>query len=171
MNQAATLALFGILSVLPSFAQANQTDSQTLQAILTEVRAIHNEARLGQTTQLLLAELQIQQTAVDRAIQRRDDLRSKLSQTQANQKELVERLARFQGVDVEATTDPEKKKDDVAYRDSVKSELEIVNSQARDVSNDLQEAENSLGREQSTLDNIQAQLSDVVKKLQPASGR
>ncbi len=165
MNQVATLALFGVLGVLPSFAQANQTDSQTLQAILTEVRAIHNEVRLSQTTQLLLTELGIQQTAANRATQRRDDLRAKLSQVQANQKELVERLARFQEI-FEAATDPENKKDGAANRDGIKSELEIVNSQARDVSNDLQEAESSLRREQSTLNNIQGQLGDVVKKLQ-----
>ena len=77
-----------------------------MQSILTEVRAIHNDVRLSQTSQLLLAELGLEQTAVNRALQRRDDFRAKLSQAQAGEKEVNEKLARFDGnSDMGATAD------------------------------------------------------------------
>ena len=168
MNQIALIALLGSLSVLPSYAQTNQTDSQTLQAILAEVRAIHNEVRLSQTTQLLLTELEIQQTAVSRATQRRDDFRSKVLEIQAHEKEVAGRLDHFHP---EAETNPAEKKEVGDMQESLKNELEGLKSQELQRSNDLQEAEISLRREQGTLDNIQAELNDVVKKLQPVSSR
>jgi chromosome segregation ATPase len=168
MNRVATLAFFGMLSALPGFAQTNQTDSQTLQAILTEVRAIHNDVRLSQTTQLLLTELEIQQTAVNRTTQRRDDFRSKVLEIQAHEKEVAERLDRFHP---EAEPNPALKKEVADMQESLKNELEGLKSQELQRSNDLQDAESSLRREQATLDNIQAQLNDVVKKLQPVSSQ
>jgi chromosome segregation ATPase len=168
MKRVAIFALFGVLSVLPGFAQTNQTDSQTLQAILTEVRAIHNEVRLSQTTELLLTELGIQQTAVNRATQRRDDFRSKVMEIQAHKKGVAGRLDHFHP---EAETSPAEKKEVADMQESLKNELEGLKSQELQRSNDLQEAETSLRREQGTLDDIQAQLSDVVKKLQPVSSR
>ena len=171
MNQVATFALLGImLSAAPGFAQTSQTDSQTLQAILTEVRAIHNDVRLSQTTQLLLTELEIQQTTVNRATQRRDDFRSRLSEVQASQKEVVEKLARFQESSDPGTT-PVEKKDFADFKQELEHSLEGLKSQELQRSNDLQEAESSLRKEQATLDNIQVQLNDVVKKLQPVSSQ
>ena len=63
MKHAATFVLLGIIGVLPGFGQATaQADSQTLQAILVEIRGLHNDVRLSETTQILLTELEMQQT-------------------------------------------------------------------------------------------------------------
>jgi chromosome segregation ATPase len=167
LNQAGAFAILGILGAVPTFAQANPADSPTLQAILTEVRAIHNEVRLSQTTQLLLTELEIQQTAVDRAIQRRDDLRSKVRQIQIDQKDVSGRLANFPENFSEATA--QETKDAADMRESLRGSLEGLKAQELDRQNDLQDAESALRRQQATLDGIEAQLSDVVRKLQPAS--
>jgi hypothetical protein len=170
MNRLATFALLGVLSVLPSSAQVNQADSQTLQAILTEVRAVHNELRLSQTSQLLLTELGIQQTAVSRDILRRDDLRSKLSQVQASQRDVAHRLAPIQE-NPEWGATPAEKKDLADLKQELEHSLASLKSQELERSSDLQDAENSLRREQVTLDNIQSQLNDIVKKLEPVSSQ
>jgi hypothetical protein len=165
-----TFALFGVLSVVPGFAQTNQTDSQTLRDILTEMRAIHNEVRLSETTQILLTELGIQQTAVNRATERRDELRTRVSQTQVNQRELALRLTRAQE-SADAATTPEGKKNFADMQENLKSSIASLKRQELEYTNTLQEAESSLRKEQLTLDDIQGQLNDVVKKLQPATSR
>jgi uncharacterized phage infection (PIP) family protein YhgE len=166
MNQVAAFALLGILSVLPSFGQASQADSQTLQAILAELRGIHNEVRLSETTHILLAELQIQQTAVDRAIQRRDDLRTKLSQVQGNQKNIAAQLAQLEETS-STTMDAAQKKRLAEIQESLKSSLANLKSEEPERSNELQEAESSLRKQQDALDSIQGRLDEVMKKLQP----
>ena len=66
-----------VLAVLGCGVGLGQTqDSETLQAILTEMRGMHNDVRLSQTTQILLAEMLMQRGVVDKAMQKRDDLRT-----------------------------------------------------------------------------------------------
>lgn len=72
----------------PVFAQSSSTDSQTLQALLAEVRQLHHD--LQSTTiavhraQILLYHLQGQEAIVARASQRLDDARARLAETQNN---------------------------------------------------------------------------------------
>lgn len=170
MRYVATLVLLGILSVLPCGGQAIQTDSQTLQAILVEMRGLHNDVRLSETTQILLTELSIQQTAVNRASQRRDTLKSDVAQIQAQQKNIALELAQFEEKD-RGTIDPAQKKQLTQMQEQRKSYLAIMKTQDQDRANDLQEAESALRKEQDSLAAIQDQLNDVVKKLQPVAGR
>ena len=53
----AGVALLFIGVTSPSFAQTAHSDSQTLDAILAELREIHHELRSTQAMQTLLAEL------------------------------------------------------------------------------------------------------------------
>ena len=160
MKYMLTFALLGILSAAPAPGQTTQTDSQTLQAILTEMRAIHNDVRLSQTTQILLAELQMQQNATNRATERRDDVRTKLTA----------QLTQFQA-GADATIDATRKQQFTDMQANLKIALTNLKSQEQDRSSELQDAETALRKEQQTLAGIQAQLDDVVKKLQPASSQ
>src|SRR5438445_5000396 len=69
-----------------TFAQTTSSDSQTLQALLTEVRQLHQDFQVSlmrmQSAQVLLSRLQIQQVAASRASQHLDDARSKLAEVQ-----------------------------------------------------------------------------------------
>src|SRR5437879_7119604 len=69
-----------------TFAQTTSSDSQTLQALLTEIRQLRQDLQVSmtrmQSAQLLLSRLQIQQVAVSRASQHLDDARSKLAEVQ-----------------------------------------------------------------------------------------
>ena len=168
MKYAAAFALLVIFNVVPGFGQANPPDSQTLKEILTEIRGLHNDVRLSQTTQILLTELEVQQTAVNRAMQKRDDLKSRASQLQANQQNLAAQLAQFQQR-TDATLDPVQKKQFVQMQEQFTNQLANMKRQDVDIANDLAQAESALRKEQDTLENIQGQLDDVVRKLQPVS--
>jgi hypothetical protein len=169
MKHAATFALLAVFSVLPGIGQTpTQTDSQTLEAILVEMRGLHNDVRLSQTTQILLTELEVQQTQVNRAMQKRDDAKTKVTQLQENQKNIAAQLARFDD-NASATTDPQQKQQFTQMQDQLKLQMTMLKSQEQDRANDLQDAETALRREQDTLAGIQDQLNAVVKKLQPVA--
>ena len=170
MKQIATFALLGVLSVLPSLGQENQTDSQTLRAILVEMRGLHNDVRLSETTQILLAELEIQQTSVNRAMQRRDNIKSTVAQVQAQQKNIATQLAQFEERD-KTSIDPTQKGQLTQMQDQLKSSLAAMKAQDQDRANDLLDAESALRKEQDSLAAIRDQLNDVVKKLQPVTSR
>jgi len=166
MRQIATLALLGIFSVLPCFAQGAQTDAQTLQSILVELRAIHDDVRLSQASQILLAEMQVAQAAVEKATQRRDDIKMKVSNAQNLQKSFASQLARIDE-SAGATIDETQKKRIADNQEQLKAMIanQQIEEQAR--TNDLTDADNALRKAQETLTNIQGQLNDVMKKLQP----
>ena len=94
-----TLTLFGISAA--SFSQVGSSDPQTLQAILTEVRALrqdlHTSLARVQSSQMLLYRLQRQPTVVGRASDPLDDARSKLSGIQAHQRAATAGLKRLEG--------------------------------------------------------------------------
>src|SRR5260370_8216805 len=80
-----TLVVFGIPAT--AFGQAAASDSQTLQALLTEVRELRQDLRTSlarvQSGQILLSRLQAQQVAVARASERLEEARSALAGVQA----------------------------------------------------------------------------------------
>jgi chromosome segregation ATPase len=165
MNRIAALTLLATLSVLP--ARAQSADASTLQAILTELRSMHNDVRLSQTTQILLTELQMQQGAVTRASQKRDDVRARLNQAQAQQKNMASQIERMEEQDTSGAMTDSQKKQAADTEDRLKSMLPQLKAQEQQDANDLQDAENQLSKEQTALDNIQGQLNDIMKKLQP----
>jgi hypothetical protein len=84
------LVLGFLVTSSAAFGQTSPTDSQTLQALLAELRQLRQELRTttmaAQRVQILLYRLQIQEAAVARAQRRVDEARSALSQTQAEVK-------------------------------------------------------------------------------------
>jgi valyl-tRNA synthetase len=174
MKQAAAVAVLTFLtffSGLPGLGQAAEpTEAQTLQAILAEMRSMHNDVRLSQTTQILLAELEMQQSAVTRAMQKRDEAKAKVSQMQASEKNMAAQVARFDDTS-NTTMDPAQKKQMTPMIENFRSSLPGVKAQEQDAANDLQEAEAALRKEQDTLAGIQDQLDAVVKKLQPVANQ
>ena len=170
MVRAAALLVVAVSSITPSFAQVSTSDSQTLQQILTELRGMHNDVRLGQTTQILLTELVVQRNAVERATQRRDDLRTKLTQVQSSEKNMALQQAQFED-QVSKTIDPVQLKRFGDTLNQIKAQLISQVQQERDWTTDLAGAESTLAKEQSTLQGIQDQLSGVIRKLQPAAAQ
>jgi cysteinyl-tRNA synthetase len=170
MRKATAVAFFAILSAVPGLAQAGQTDSQTLQAILAELRGMHNDVRLSATSQILLTELQLQQTAVDKAAQRRDELQNQVTQLEANQKNMATQLANLEA-NPATTTDSPQARQIQQMKDNIKAQSAAQKTQEDLRTNDLLDAEGSLRKAQDTLADIQDQLNTIVKKLQPAAGQ
>jgi hypothetical protein len=168
MNRIAALALLATLGTLPLLGQTSQSDSQTLQQILVELRSMHNDVRLSSTTPILLAEYQVQQGFVARAAQRRDDLRSKLTEIKSKVNEVDTQIAKTEE-DALTTLNPTEKKQLTDMAENLKSlALAPMKKQELDTTNDLQDADTALAKEQNTLTGIKDQLDIIVKKLQPA---
>jgi hypothetical protein len=89
----ASLAVLWIAVVIPTFGQASQLDSQTPQQILIEIKALHDELKTTEASQILLSELAVQ-GVVNRATQRVDEARSKILEVQAEQRHIAGELAR-----------------------------------------------------------------------------
>ena len=170
MKHFAALALLATFSILPCFAQDSQTDTQTLQSILVELRAIHDDVRLSQASQILLAELQIAQAAVEKATERRDNMKMRVTQAQSNQKNLSTQLAQM-GERASTLLDETQKKRIADTQDNLKSMLAAQQAEEQSGTNELADAENALRKKQDALNNVQSQLNDVMSKLQPVSGK
>lgn len=154
---------------VPGFTQTSQSDSQNLKDILSEVRGIHNDGRLSETTSILLAEWQLQQTTVNGALQRTDNLSKEVAQIQAEEKSTEAQVDRLEGASSTLTLAPAQKKELADNAAHFKSELAALKVKEEPLTNNLQKAEFRLRNEQSTLDSIQAQLNEMVKKLQPVA--
>src|SRR5947199_9906508 len=88
MNRTCLLILGLLLIATPVLGQSASTDSQTLQALLSEVRQLRHDLQTttlaAQRAQILLYRLQGQEAIVARASQRLDDARAKLAEIQSN---------------------------------------------------------------------------------------
>ena len=166
MKQISALVLLGILCTLPGSGQAPQTDSQTLQAILVEMRGIHNDVRLGQTTQILLTEMEVQRGVVDKAVEKRDAQRNRVSQLQLNEKNFAVQIEQ-DDENLKTTLDPVLQKRLADQQQNLKQNMANFKTQEQDAASALQDSESTLRKEQETLQGIQDQLNEVVKKLQP----
>ena len=166
MKQISALVLLGILCTLPGSGQAPQTDSQTLQAILVEMRGIHNDVRLGQTTQILLTEMEVQRGVVDKAVEKRDGQRNRVSQLQLNEKNFAVQIEQ-DDENLKTTLDPVLQKRLADQQQNLKQNMANFKTQEQDAASALQDSESTLRKEQETLRGIQDQLNEVVKKLQP----
>ena len=166
MKQISALVLLGILCTLPGSGQAPQTDSQTLQAILVEMRGIHNDVRLGQTTQILLTEMEVQRGVVDKAVEKRYGQRNRVSQLQLNEKNFAVQIEQ-DDENLKTTLDPVLQKRLADQQQNLKQNMANFKTQEQDAASALQDSESTLRKEQETLSGIQDQLNEVVKKLQP----
>ena len=155
------LLVMGLLAS-PGLSQTSKPDSQTQELILDELRAIHRDLRASTTLQLLLAELQVTQTSLDRATQRRDILKTQVTQLQADKTSAQAEVARFER-GMEKVSNPDQQF--VDRLEELKDGLRKVKAQEAAASEQLQNAESQLRTAQAEQENVQGQLSDSVKKL------
>jgi len=167
MKQAFLLMFLAVAIPTATFGQTASSDSQALQALLTEVRALRQDLRISlariQSGQILLSRLQTQQAAVTRASERLSDARSKLAEAENHQKDVRNNLKRFE----ETLNDEQSPAQQKELRDVInhlKSELEdsidVQQRQATEI-----EAEHQLGAEQDKLNALEAELDELVRKL------
>ncbi len=153
---------------VPAVSQSSSSYPQTLQAILTEVRAFRQDLRVSlarvQNIQILLTRFQIQQGVVSRASERLDDARSRLSETQIHQRDVVAESKRLED-ELSAEENPQQQKllqDRISH---TKSEMEVTaNMEHQRQAAEIQ-TEQQLLDEQDKLNALEAQLDELIRKM------
>lgn len=160
------LIVFGIPAL--SFGQAASSDSQTLQALLTEIRELRQDLRISlarvQATQMLLSRLQIQQAAVTRASEQLLDARSKLADVQAQQNHVALDIKHLED-SLSAEENPTQQKE---LRDRItqsQSELEELTAVQQQFQATEIGAEQQLRSEQDKFAMLEGRLDELVRKL------
>jgi hypothetical protein len=168
-------SFLAVLLVAPAaFGQTSSTDSQTLQALLSEVRQLRQEletySATAQRTQILFFRLQNQQAATTRASERVDDARTKLTETQTARKKM-EIEAKGVHDKLESNENAPERKDLEAMETYYKRRLEELAEEEQQRQTKQIEAEDQLRIEQAKLSDLQARLDDLDKALQKSSPR
>jgi chromosome segregation ATPase len=149
-------------------AQVNRSDSETLQAILSELRQIrselHNQQAQNQTLQVLLFEMQTYQTAINRATQRTDDARSKLSEAREEERHFSIEISRGEDSLREVQDQADKKRMEADIESSKRS-LASFKTMEQDLIAVLQQAEAQLQKAQDAFDTVQNELGQLLKGL------
>ena len=152
-----------------AFGQAASSDTQTLQALLSEVRALRQDLRVSlnrtQGNQILLARLQLQEGAVTRASDHLNDARQKLLETRVRQRELSSELKRTEEA-LNTAANPADNPQDLQDRiKHIKSDLEIAGNTAQQQQTIETQAEQQLRDEQDKLSAIEGQLDELIRTI------
>ena len=151
--------------------QSASPSEQTLQAMLSELRAIHADLRAEsartKSMELLLAELQLQSATMTRAAERVDAARSKTSDVQEGIRRTAADITNDEEARDAATNDAERNKL-AGDLDRLKSGLSNLKKLEQDRLSNEQEAEASLQKAQDAYDTIEDQLGTMAKTLRTA---
>ena len=164
------LSVIALLGTWGGYAvgQAAPSETQTLQALLNEVRALRQDVRVSlnraQTMQILLARFQMQEGVVTRASDRLNEARQKLSDTRMGQKEknlqvkqLEDALDTAQNAQQQATLQERMK--------HTKSDLEITAGLVQQRQAEEMQAQQQLRDEQDKLGAIESQLDELIRTM------
>ncbi len=163
----AVAALLFIALTSPSLAQTAHSDSQTLDAILAELKEIHRELRSTRAMKTLLAELGTKQSVVNQAVERVDRERSGLIQIQSDQKRILSELDRAQDK-VDQFSDPTEQKRLTEEVERLKTNISAFRIQEQARQSAVDEAQQRLRDSQDALQEVQEQLDAMTKKLTQA---
>ena len=176
MNPRSSLLALGcVLFATTCFGQSAPGDSQTLQALLSEVRQLRQELRTttiaAQRSQILIYRLQGREASVARASQRLDEAREKLARIQDARKHLAADVKQTEDF-VNNTDNPAAQRKALENRLSeFKTRLESSESdKQKDQSQEI-DAEQQLRAEETKLSDLRDQLDRLDKTLENAGRR
>lgn len=148
-------------------------ETQTLQALLSEVRALRQDLRASlsrtQNMQILLARFQIQEGVTTRAADRLNEARQKLLDTETHQKELALEQKRLE--DSPPATDPQQQSDLLDRLNHVKSDLEVTGHVAQQHQAAETQAEQQMRDEQDKLNALENQLDELIGSTSNSNGK
>lgn len=176
MRRASFFVLIVGLLLIPATALGQSgsassfSDSQTLQALLQEVRHLRQDVRtvtvVSERSQILLARLQAQETAVEGAQKELDNARSQVDQAQKHQNGLENQLQYYKDQDTEERTP------DSAQRQKLETLIPRYKSSVDEAGAETQKAETAemqakdkLQIERSKLDTLQDELDRLDQSL------
>jgi len=133
MNRSSLVVLGHLLFSAACFGQTTPGDSQTLQALLSEVRQLRQDLQTttiaGQRAQILIYRLQGQEAAVAHASQRLDDARAKLAGTQSERKRLAAEVKQQEDFISNTENPPAQRKEVEAVLPQRKTRLEWLENE------------------------------------------
>ena len=163
------LALSLLFFPAAAFCQSSPTDSQTLQALLAEVRQLRKDLQTttaaAQRVQILLYRLQAQEANVARASRRADEAKTRLAASQNEHRVMTAELKRNEDAlndSAIAPTDHKQAEDSVSR---IKTRLEQIEIEEQQRQTAEIEAENELQTERLKLTDLQDQLDRLQKTL------
>jgi hypothetical protein len=152
------------------FAQPEQDDSQTIRAILSEVRQLRQELQVTgvavQRTQILLYRLQWQEAFVARTSQHLDEVRETLAGTQSERKHLAEEIKEHELFIANSENPATQRKVFEGRLPEDKARLESSESTERQQLATEQEVERQLRAEEEKLDDFRNQLDRFDHELE-----
>lgn len=160
-------SLFLLVNVVCA-AQSQHSEAETLQQILTELRAIHEALRVSASTQLLVAESQMQQGIVSNAMQDVDNAQLKINGIHQDQKQIASEIESAQKK-LDEVTNADEKNAISADIEARKSHLAGLKSAERDWNSTLLDMSQRLKSAQDKLEEIDVELNATISHLRPAS--
>jgi len=166
---AVTLLILPAAAVSQSAPSAS-TDSQTLQALLAEIRQLRLELRsaavAAQRAQILIYRVQAQQAVVTRLSQRVDNDRSRLTQNQSEQKRFASAIKHLEELRDNQSEAERKEKQTDGELASMKMRLEQLNNEEQEILPQKIELEDELRVEQTKLAQLHDELDRIDKALE-----
>jgi chromosome segregation ATPase len=175
MNRSSLFVLGLLLFSTSCFGQTTPGDSQTLQALLAEIRLLRQDLRTttvaAQRSQILIYRLQGQEAAVGRASQRLDEVREKLARTQDERKHVAAEVKQHEDFvgNMENPVTQRKALEDRLTQ--LKTRLESLASEEQQHQSREIDAQQQLRTEEVRLIDLRDQLDRLDKALENASRR
>lgn len=171
MRRATFLVVGFLFIVTAAFGQTSSTDSQTLQALLKEVRELRQDLRTSlvntQRAQLLFYRMQAEQAAVGMAQQRVDGAQNALDKAQKNRKDLEAQFKYYTDLDTEdKTPDPSERKRLEDSLPRMKANFEAAEAAEQMAQGSVMQAKDQLQIEQGKLEGLQEELDRIDKSLE-----
>lgn len=175
MKRSSLFVMGLLLSSTACFGQTTTGDSQTLQALLSEVRQLRQDLQtttiVAQRAQILIYRLQGQEAAVARASQRLDEAREKLARIQDERKHVAADVKRQEDF-ISNTENPATQRKEVeGMLSQLKARVESIESQEQQLQTREIEAAQQLRVEEVRLSDLRDQLDRLDKALENASRR
>lgn len=175
MNRS-SLFLMGLLFFSTvCFGQTTTGDSQTLQALLSEVRQLRQDLQIttiaAQRAQILIYRLQGQEAAVARASQRLDEAREKLARIQDERKHVAADVKRQEDFISNSENPATQRKEVEGMLAQLKTRVESLENQEQQLQTREIDAEQQLRTEEVRLSDLRDQLDRLDKTLENAARR
>ncbi|HUC55050.1 MAG TPA: hypothetical protein VMR90_13440 [Candidatus Cybelea sp.] len=175
MNRSSLFILGLLLVSTTCFGQTTPGDSQTLQALLLEVRQLRQDLQTttiaAERAQILIYRLQGQEAAVARASQRLDEARDKLARIQEERKHVAADVKQHEDFISNSENPATQKKEIEAELSQLKTRLESLENEEQQGQTRETEAEQQLRAEEVRLSDLRDLLDRLDKVLEDASRR
>src|SRR6266403_3638049 len=159
-----------LLISLSAFGQSGSSDSQTLQALLAEVRQLRHDLQTttvgAQRAQILIYRVQAQESIVRRMQERVDDARSRLAQVRFEQNNRAATIKQFEEKKSRSETPETEQKDLEDTLTKIKVRFDADANKEGEIQATITDAEDQLRLEQAKLGTLQEQLDRLDKLLE-----